>query len=106
MSYLNQSELQALERLNADSYAMQALKKVILKRICFDGTLEEGTPADPLRNFMLNVVDAIGKELSDAELGALTRARRVAVELLEQGVKDLEKYKHIKTQKPKEINYK
>ena len=59
-----------MERLNADSYAMQALKKVILKRICFDGTLEEGTPAEPLRNFMLNVVDAIGKELSDAELGA------------------------------------
>ena len=104
--FLNQSELQALERLNADSYGMQALKKVILRRIYYDGVLEEGVPANPLKNFMLNILDSTGKELTDYELGTLVRIKRIASELLEEGIKELEKYKRVEPTKPKGIDYK
>lgn len=103
--FLNQSELQALERLNADFYGMQALKKVILHRIYYHGIIDGGILAEPLKNFMLNILDSAGKELTNAELGSLVRIKRIAVELLEEGVKDIEKYKRLSPPKPKEVDY-
>lgn len=102
--FLNQSELQALERLNADFHGMQALKKVILRRIYYDGIPENAT--EPLRNFMLNILDSAGREMTTAELGELVKMKRIAVELLEKGVEELEKYKRVEPTKPKGVDYK
>ena len=103
--YLNQTEVIALERFNADPMAKEAVKKVILARIYHDGVLREGIPSAPLKNFMLNIVDQIGNDLTDAELGALTRTRRIAAELLESGLKDIEKFKHIEQTLEKPANH-
>ena len=54
---------------------------------------------------MLNIVDQIGNDLTDAELGALTRTRRIAAELLESGLKDIEKFKHIEQTLEKPANH-
>lgn len=106
MYFLNPSELQSLQRLNDDSYGMQAIKKVILRRIYYDGVLQEGVPAEPLKNFMLNILDSAGKELTDAELGSLVRVKRIATELLELGIKDIEEYKRTEPMKSKPVDYK
>ena len=104
--YLNQTELLALERFNADYHTVEAVKKVILFRIYHDGIIEEGIIAKPLKNFMLNITDTLGKDYTDEELGRVTRARRIAAELLELGMKDVEKFKRIEPTKPKEVDYK
>ena len=105
LPFLDQTEIMALERFNADSHCKEAVKKVILARIYHDGVLQEGMPAEPLKNFMLNIVDHIGNDLSDSELGALTRTRRIAAELLEAGLKDIEKFKRAEPTPEKPVGH-
>lgn len=84
-------EVDRLEFIAKDEVAITALKKVILSAVYFDGTLiEEGIP-DPLKNFCLAIASKPG--IKNEDLGAEIKASLAAVQLLETGFKELEKFK-------------
>jgi len=87
---LSGMEVDRLQFIAKDSVAIGALKKVILSAIYFDGTLvKEGIP-DPLKNFCLAI--ASKPNIKNEDLGAEIRASLAAVQLLETGFKELEKF--------------
>lgn len=87
---LSSLESDKLSMIAKDEVAIIALKKVILSAVYFDGTLiEEGIP-DPLKNFCLAI--ASKPNIKNEDLGAEIRASLAAVQLLETGFKELEKF--------------
>lgn len=102
--FLSEAELHAIERFLADETAVEAVRKVILSGVYFDGRLLEGKPADPLKNFILGAVTRPGDSLlPDAEMGAKVKAIVNAVALVESGFKELEKCIPGKVVEDKEI---
>lgn len=84
-------ELDRLAFIAKDEHSISGLKKVLLSAVYFSGTLvEEGVP-DPQHNFALALASRQGA--TNEEIGAELRASLAAVQLLETGFKELEKYK-------------
>lgn len=87
---LSELEKSKLKLVTSDKVTMEAIKKVILSCIYFDGTLrKEGLP-EPLKNFCLAI--ASEPRQTNEEIGARMRASLAGVQLLETGFKELEKF--------------
>jgi hypothetical protein len=84
LSVLNDIEKAELQKF-ADNLTMrEAVKKIILYGVYFNGTLKPGEPAEPMRNFALKLgVNADG--LSPQELLDHVNGVSKAVNLLEVG---------------------
>lgn len=70
----------------------QAVRKVLLAGIYYNGTLTPGVAADPSQNFMLQwpyAVDIQNSPVSDAELGSELRAEVKAIRKVEMAWKQL-----------------
>lgn len=78
---LSDLEKDKLRAIADDDVALDALKKLLLTPVYYNGTLEAGQPADPTRNFVLSITNRT--DLTDEQLGQATRARADAVAMLE-----------------------
>lgn len=102
--YLNEIEKEKITTLLGDVVLKEALRKVFLKRIYDDGILKAGVAAKPYENFALNVYKNTEEMYSDEELGRVTKVRRLAIELVQTGFEELERYKKAEVSKGKVIN--
>jgi hypothetical protein len=86
-----------------DQILVEAVRKVLLFGIYYNGTLKSGQEADSQMNFALGLV-AAKADISNEELGADLRACAEGIRMVETGFKQLEKFKEIKNDKPEEKN--
>jgi len=99
MKYLNSIEEAELAKLNENLVLLNAIKKVLLAYVYYEGVLTPGEYAgDPLKNFVLQkaAIALQAKEITDESLGASLRADTQALRLVELGFQEIEKYKQIK----------
>ena len=109
--YMSDIEKEKVTTFLNDKILVEAVRKIFLKRIIIDGVLSEGKSINPYENFALNIyksgyMPGETKEMyTDQELGMLTKLRRFAIELLQEGFKDLEKFRKVEVIKEKsEVN--
>lgn len=97
----NDNEKNELARFVDNRVMFEAVKKVVLSSIYFDGTIQKDGIPDPMTNFMLALVATnLGNH---EELGKKVEASLAGVQLLEQGFRKLgqfSKRKEPKQEKP------
>ena len=99
MEYLNEIERNEPAKLNENLVLLNAIKKVLLAYVYYEGVLTPGEYAgDSLKNFVLQkaAIALQAKEITDESLGASLRADTQALRLVELGFQEIEKYKQIK----------
>jgi hypothetical protein len=98
---LNDIEKDAVGSFVSNKTLFDAVKKVILAAVYFNGTLRQGQPARPTLNAALSL--AMSKEYSNEQLGEDLRALAEGVRLVEVGFGKLEELKPAdpKPEKPK-----
>jgi hypothetical protein len=105
MEFLSEIEKEKITAFLKDPILVEAVRKVFLKRIYFDGVLQPDNKAVPYENFALNVYKSNdGAMYSDEELGKLTKLRRLAIELVQSGFESLENYKKVGIIKESKLN--
>lgn len=105
MDYLNEIEKQEVQKFLENTVLKEAVKKVILAGIYFNGTLRPGEKADPLRNFALSLVSsAIANGTRNEQIGEDVRAKLIGVGLLEDAYQALEKLKKVEVRETKKVN--
>lgn len=90
--YLSDIERRKILSFINDETMLEAVRKVLLFGIYFNGTLKEGEAANPAQNFALQLgfqSDVQGVVLSDEQLGADVRAQVKGIRLLESGFAEL-----------------
>lgn len=94
---LNDIERAEVQRFADNSTMFEAVKKVLLASVYFQGTLIEGKESNPLANFALQIVagDKInGRSVkTNEQIGSELRARYEGVNFVEGGFEDLRTYK-------------
>lgn len=84
---LTDIEIAKIEAFNADTVMVQAVKKVLLQHIYFQGVITKGQDHNPLKNRALVLV---GADVSNEELGSHLRSLWEGVNALETGFNELE----------------
>jgi hypothetical protein len=90
-SVLNDVEISSLNRLAEDQTMINALKKIFLFGVYYNGTLKEGTDPNPLMNFAMRIDE--NNIMTDEQLGRVLRAKTEGVITVELGFRELEKFK-------------
>lgn len=90
---LNDIEKDALTTFVDNPTMVEAVRKVLLAGIYFNGTLRKGEPADPTINFALGFVSNGDGKRSNEEIGADIRAAWEGIRLLEVALSNIAKYK-------------
>jgi len=97
----NDREKEEINRFVNNPTMLEAVKKVILSAVYFDGTIrKEGIP-DTAENFALGlaVVATNDMKVTDAKLGKELKTALAAVQILEKGFAKLQRFNE---KKPKE----
>jgi len=105
---LNQKELDFIEKFANDEHMRNAVKKVLLYNIYYEGTLKEGQDIDPYQNFAFNFVNEDnpmkpGQKFTNEEAGARLRAAWEGVKAVERAYNEIENYEKVE-EKDKEEN--
>lgn len=90
--YLSDIERQKIQSFINDETMFEAVRKVLLAGIYFNGTLMKDEVANPANNFALQMpfqADVQGIILSDEQIGADVRAQVKGIRLLEGGFLEL-----------------
>ena len=105
-NYLNETEKHKIRQFLADDTMREAVKKVLLSGVYYDGRLNAGEGADPQRNFLLGfftnqkgMVPPPVSVMPDVELGQQLRALVHGISMVESGFKELEKLKEVEIKK-------
>lgn len=94
---LTEIEKDKLNFFVKDKVMFEAVKKVVLHSVYFDGRITKDGIADPMKNFALAVVAKhSGANSSNEAIGAELRASLAGVQILEEGFKELEKFEVVK----------
>lgn len=93
-------EKDQLDKFAKNELLSEAVKKVILSSVYFDGTIKKGGLPDPLTNFALALA-SMGQQIDDKELGSQLRSSLAGVQLLEQGFQKIQLFNR-KEKKPEE----
>jgi hypothetical protein len=105
MDYLNDIEKAEVVAFLENKVMSNAVKKVLLSGVYFDGTMEAGKEHDPLKNFVLGRLSQQHALMNDNKhLGDLARSMIDAVSMLETGFAELEKCKPVKVEKETKEN--
>ncbi len=91
-SYLDDLEKEKVIQFFEDDVMREAVKKVILEPIYFQGTLKKGQKADPTKNFGLVFVSN-NKGLTDGRMGSYMRALWEGINFVEMGFAKLSTFK-------------
>lgn len=103
--YLNEIEKQELQKFIENKTLYEAVRKVILSGIYFNGRMEEGKPADPLRNFILGKLAQPQVLMNDdRHLGALTRSTIDGISMVESGFEQFEKLRKVEVEEKPKVN--
>lgn len=92
VDYLSDIEKQKISAFIKDKVMSEAVRKVLLAGIYYNGTLVKDEPANPAHNFALQLgfqSDVQGVVLSDEQIGADVRAQVKGIRLLEGGFLEL-----------------
>ena len=90
---LSSIEISKLELLAQDEVMIKALKKVLLFGVYYNGTLKKGEDANPLMNFALRIDEQ--NILTDAQVGAILRAKTEGLATVEGGFGVIELFKPV-----------
>lgn len=100
--YLSPMEVEEIQKFLENTRMREAVKKVILSGVYIDGRLEEGKPADPLKNFMLGTLGQQHNLMNDdRHLGAMTRSIINAISMVESGFGALETLRKVESAEEK-----
>lgn len=89
---LNDIEKMELAKFADNATLFEAVRKVVLFDVYFNGTLKAGEKANPLRNYCLSMVSQKGG-FSNEQVGAELRATWEGVNMLEGALLTLSSYK-------------
>jgi len=94
--YLNDTEKSLIQNFLDNTVLKEAVRKVILSGVYSDGTLKQGIPADPSKNFILGSMTIKERVLlPDAEFGSHLRSIINGIGLVESGFTQLEKLRKV-----------
>jgi len=100
-SFLNPIEQAELQKFADNVTMVEAVRKVLLAGIYFNGTLRDGEKANPGVNFAIN----LGEEnRSNEQIGAESRATSLGIRYIQTGFKELEGYKSVPKEEKVEKN--
>jgi serine protease inhibitor len=101
--YLNDIERAEIEKFVENKTQFEAVRKVLLAGIYFNGTLVEGKPADARKNFLLALLtQPIMENAPIEEFGHYAKSLIQGVKLVETGFNDFEKFRKVESEpKPK-----
>ena len=88
---LSNEEKTQIKRFIENETMMNAVKKVLLFPIYYNGALEAGKDPDPTRNSLLTLMGT-SRNLPNEHLGGVLRAQMEGITYLENGFKTLEDY--------------
>ncbi len=91
--YLSDIEKKKLESFNEDEVMKEAVRKVLLEGVYYNGTLKPDEKADPLTNFALTFHHK-GSQIpqTDEDIGRELRAWSWALDTLESAFEEIAKY--------------
>ena len=96
MDYLNEIEKDQINAFLKNLTMKEAVKKVLLSGIYFDGTMTAGNPANPLKNFILGTMTTEhAQSLTQEQRGAKLDAIINAVSVIESGFSKLEEFRKV-----------
>lgn len=105
LTYLSEREVKAVQKFLLDERMKEAVKKVLLSGVYFDGMLTPDKPADPLKNFALAAFTTPQSSLlTQEQKGAKLEAIINAISMIETGFRELEKCKEVETPVKEVIN--
>lgn len=90
---LNEIEKSEIEKFVANKTMFEAVRKVLLQGIYFEGVLKDGQKAMPLKNFTMELANSsanVQGMISDEALGQNLRAKWEGIRTVEIGFKELE----------------
>lgn len=100
---LTDREKDELNRFVNNDVLLEAVKKVVLSSVYFDGTIKLSGIPEPLTNFMLaKVAIAENQDISNEKIGADMKASLAGVQLLEKGFQKLQRFN--KKKKEQDVN--
>ena len=103
--YLNDLELVKVKQFVEDPVMMEAVKKVVLESLYFQGTLQKDFDPDPTKNIALLMASrAIQAGYTNEQLGEYTRATWLGINALEVGFDKLKSLSYLDTELAPKIN--
>ena len=99
---LNEIEKNELSKFAENPVMLNAVKKILLRGVYFDGTLKAGEKPEPLKNFLLSIISkSMDIAQSDEKIANDLKAICMGIQVVEFTFKELEKFKK---EKPSERN--
>ena len=93
---LNEVEKNELSKLADSPVLMNAIKKVLLRGVYFDGTLKAGEKPEPLKNFLLSIISkSMDIAQADKKIANDLKAICMGIQVVEFTFKELEKFRKI-----------
>ncbi len=101
---LEQSEVEQIYALNENPILVQALRKVILMPIYYNGTIPRGQAApNPMLNWVMGFL-ASDPKATDEQIGKEVKLRGAATELVAYAFGEIEKIRRPVESSPKETD--
>lgn len=91
--YLSEHEVKALEEFASNQVLVEAVKKVLLEGVYYQGTMEQGKAPDASKNFLLAIATQQLELTTNEVLGDKIRAAVMGVTAVEQGFNAIKQYK-------------
>jgi len=91
--FLSPLEVSRLEAFIQDEALVEAVRKVLLAGVYYNGVLYQSEKANPFRNFALDET-LLNPQYSDAQVGADLRAKAQGIRAVELAFKEFEKFKN------------
>ena len=100
-NYLSDQEEKELAKLANNPILNNALEKLLLEELYSQGTLKEGISANPLENYAFYLASRRKSlNISFEQIGSDLCAVWEGINLLKNGLKELDKFKTIENTKP------
>jgi hypothetical protein len=88
---LTETEKSKLSQFAMDEDMREAVKKVVLFPLYYEGIMKKGIKVDPMQNFAL--IFSHDPTLTDSELANFSRAAYHGINMLSMGFNNIDKYK-------------
>lgn len=99
---LDDAECQQLEALNENPTLLNALKKILLHKIYYQGVLKPGSDPDPSLNWIMTL--AAREDMTNEHLGADIKGRVFGVKIVNSAFKEIEKFRKVVVNNKYKIN--
>jgi len=103
--FLNDIEVNEVEKFVQNKTQFEAVRKVLLAGIYYNGVMREGEPADARKNFILaQLTQPIMENAPIEEFGHYAKSLVNGVKFIETGFNDLEKFKPVEAETKPKVN--